>query len=198
MQEKYFLNESSENLMPEEKFIEERIKELGKKKRKLLDYMKKQRKKYSKAAAEKKAVAEEIVKLQEQIAATKPKPSFVQVAPKKNVPVRPRIKKNLFQGMSDGEAFAKVSSEIKSVSPDDVYPKDLEEEFDNLEKQFRYNDDRDVITVRNPNFQKTIRATKIEPDTSANDGLGSTKEHGVIDLSDGGEYGDDELSGQFE
>ena len=40
---------------------------------------------------------------------------------------------NIFSGMSKDEAVASVGKEINAVEVDDIYPKDLEREFDILE-----------------------------------------------------------------
>lgn len=89
--------------------LQERAVELKKKKRANLDKMKRVKRMYVKAKLEKKRINREIKKLQAEW--------------------QERIKKNPAEAKS---AFAK---ELKSVTADDMFPKDLETEFDKLDLQ---------------------------------------------------------------
>lgn len=86
----------------------QRFRELLKTKRRLLTRMRKHRKALAKDRVEKKRVNEEITRLR--------KSGFA------------------FAGMTPSQAATRVSNEIQAVTPEDIYPKDLERKFDKLER----------------------------------------------------------------
>lgn len=86
----------------------ERFKELMKRKKKLLAKIRRNKKEAVKARIEKAKINEELRLL--------------------------KGKKNLFVGMSTEEAREKVRMNIEAVSPEQIYPKDLERQFDTLDK----------------------------------------------------------------
>jgi hypothetical protein len=86
----------------------QRYKELLKLKRRALDQMRKHKKSLARIRVDKKRINEEITKLR--------KSGFA------------------FAGMSTMEASARVSGEIRDVKPEDIYPRDLERQFDKLER----------------------------------------------------------------
>jgi len=118
----------------------ERLKELEKMKRVLLTRMSRHRKELAKCKVRKRAINEEIF----------------------------RIKSNpgVFDGMTSQQAFSAVATAIRDTKPEDMYPKDLEKEFDKIEK-----------SLRGPND----RVTEID----------DTDDDGVIDMSDEG--GEEEI-----
>lgn len=138
----------------------QRYKELLKLKRRLLDQMKKHRKALAKNRAEKKRINEEITRL--------------------------RKSGYAFAGMSSDAARARVGDEIRSVKPEDIYPRDLEKQFDKLERTT-------VVKYR----KGSVDLDDIEDDgvgvRSKNDDGGSVyigRDSGVIDLGDGDNDGD--------
>lgn len=147
----------------------QRLRELLKQKRRILDTMRKHRKSLAKARVEKKRVNEEISKL--------------------------RKSGYAFSGMSTGAAQARVADEIKAVTPADIYPKDLERRFDKLERTTKVTykkgkvdvsdiEEASVVPVRRGDEEDEVLATAVG------------KNDGVIDLGEGEEdpFAVDDLS----
>ena len=97
----------------------ERLKELAKKKRKLLITMKRARRTLSRAKVEKKQVNEELNRVRRAV--------------------------NVFEGMSPEAAALKVAFEIKATGPEHIYPNDLEKEFDKLDRKSERNESSSVV-----------------------------------------------------
>lgn len=91
----------------------ERLKELMKRKKKLLVTIRKNKKTQVKARIEKRKINEEIRTL--------------------------KGKANQFRNMTPEEAQAEVRRRIDDVDPSEVYPKDLERQFDRLDKPTKKN-----------------------------------------------------------
>lgn len=138
----------------------QRYRELLKQKRRLLNQMRKHRKSLAKSRVDKKRINEEITKLR--------KSGFA------------------FSGMTAIQAMNKVSSEIQAVSPEDIYPKDLEKKFDKLERttEVKYKNGRVDIS----DLDEDGPATRVKD--SDDDGVYAVTldpQNGVIDLGDGDE-----------
>lgn len=91
----------------------DRLKELLKRKRKLLVVIRKNKKSQVKARIEKRQINEEI----------------------RNI----KGKANQFRNMTEEEARAEVTRRIDGVLPSEVYPRDLERQFDRLDKPTKKN-----------------------------------------------------------
>lgn len=132
----------------------QRFRELLKLKRRILDQMRKHRKAIAKGRVDKKRINEEITKLR--------KSGFA------------------FVGMSTSEASARVSSEIRDVKPEDIYPKDLERQFDKLEREteVRY---RKASADLDEDDGRGIKVPRIADD----DGVFIGADAGVVDLGEG-------------
>ena len=96
-----------------------RIKELAKRKRKLLITMKRARRTLSRARVEKKKVNVELVRVRRAV--------------------------NIFAGLSPEEAAEKVSKEVRATGPEHIYPADLEKEFDKLDRKSERNESSTVV-----------------------------------------------------
>jgi hypothetical protein len=86
----------------------ERVRELMKRKKKLLAKLRRSKKEQVKARIEKRKINEELRSLSG--------------------------KKNLFAGMDADKAASAVKKSIDDVKPGDIYPKDLEREFDKIDR----------------------------------------------------------------
>lgn len=127
--------------MPEqEQDSRERLKELEKKKTRLLRTIARNKKSAAKARAAKKRVLSEIKSI--------------------------KGKYSAFNGMSEKQAEKVVKKDLESVQPADVYPKDLEREFDKLERKQGHRPDRDVVQLKEGDLEEDY------------------SEEGVLDLSD--------------
>jgi hypothetical protein len=156
------MNESSDEL-PES--VKKRVVEdLMKKKRKLVVVMKKSRKVLAKARAEKKRVNEEIKKLRKTV--------------------------ERINTMTPEMAQAEVAREIGKTRPSDIYPDDLEKEFDKIDR----------IHDKSATDENQVMDANMGEDKPAKKGRKSVREsevHGTIITVDGDEgvmdLGDDEV-----
>lgn len=144
----------------------ERVKELIKKKKKLMARIKQSRKAQIKARLEKKKVNEELRRL--------------------------RGKKNLFADMAPARAQESVKKEIEAVKPAQVYPRDLEKRFDKIDKPKQPTDTDKVIDLgripEQPIAGGQRRTHEEDGDVAEVDeeAVGSFigEEHGVVDFSE--------------
>ena len=143
------------------------LRELFKQKRRLLDKMKKHRKSLAKLRVEKRRINSDISKL--------------------------RKSNNIFGSMTAVAAMEKVTDEIKSVRPNDIYPRDLEKEFDKLEQ-------KSAVKHRN----RSVNLDDLEPhgpspkshpeEEDTIDSIGVEDSLGVIDLSEDSGSEDEEYA----
>ena len=140
-----------------------RYKELLKIKRRLLDKMRKHRKTIARDRIEKKRVNEEITKL--------------------------RKSGYAFAGMTVSAAQARVSDEIQATKPEDIYPKDLEKQFDKLERTTEVKYKKGLVNLDDIDDDVPTRSSPSDDD-GGTVYLGKTA--GVIDLGEG-EVDDTEL-----
>jgi hypothetical protein len=142
--------------------------ELMKKKRKLVTTMKKSRKVLAKARAEKKRVNEEIMKL--------------------------RKTADRISALPADQAQIEVAREIGRTTPCDIYPDDLEREFDKIER-IHDKSDVDESQVMDANMGEDKPSKKGRKAKNDSDGNGSVvnvdEDEGVVDLRDD-EPGDDQ------
>lgn len=142
----------------------QRIRELMKKKRKLIATMKRGKKIQIKARIEKKKVNDELRSL--------------------------KGKTNLFKHMTPEEAREEVRRRIEDVKPEHVYPKDLERQFDRLESPSSVEHKViDLGKVPERPMAKATRSEDTEPEVVAEEAFASvgddqTEDDGVLDLSD--------------
>lgn len=133
-----------------------RYKELTKLKRRLLEGMKKHRRYLAKAKATKKSVNDEMAQL--------------------------RRSGNVFGTMTMSEVKEHVQNEIKAVKPEDIYPKDLEREFDRLERNSIVNMRKDPIDIDdNDDVQVKPSHAKFDDDEGAV--VSVDEDAGVLDMS---------------
>lgn len=145
-----------------------RYRELLKLKRRLLDQMRKHRKSLAKSRAEKKRINEEITKLR--------KSGFA------------------FAGMTTTAAQARVDEEIRSVRPEDIYPKDLERQFDKLERTTNVNYRKGMVDLDDAEDGSDVGKRSSDDDSPA---IFLGKDSVVIDFGDG-ETDDSELEPDVE
>lgn len=118
----------------------ERLKELEKKKKRLIRTIARNKKSAAKARAAKKRVLSEIRSINGKYSA--------------------------FNGMTDKQAEKVVKKDLDNVKPVDVYPTDLEREFDKLERKQGHRPDRDVVQLEEGDLEEDY------------------SEEGVLDLSE--------------
>jgi hypothetical protein len=113
---------------PEEEWqIRSKVAELKKKKKKLMAAVRRKRKSLAKTQLEKKKVAAEEDMLRERL------------GPKRGMPPKSQSRRSRpktqdkFAGVDPVVAQARVTKEIEAVEPEDIYPKDLEREFDKID-----------------------------------------------------------------
>lgn len=109
--------------------IERRIKKLSIRKRHLLTTAKRARSTLARANAEKKAVINELKRL--------------------------RNARDIFKGIPEEEAKRMVAAEIRSTKPEDIFPPELEKEFDDLESKSPSLNSKQVIDL-NPKDAREI------------------------------------------
>jgi hypothetical protein len=146
----------------------QRYKELLKMKRRLLTQMRKHRKSLAKARVDKKRVNEEITRLR--------KSGFA------------------FAGLTPEQAQKRVSGEIRAVTPEDIYPKDLERKFDKLERKSEVMYKKGMVDTSD--IDDDSRAHAAAPGDQDDDreiyAVTLDPQSGVIDLGDGEEDDDAE------
>lgn len=140
----------------------DRLRELMAKKKKLMAKIRRCRKEQVKARIEKRKINDEIRKL--------------------------RGKKNLFSDMEHSDAAELVKKTIESVDPNDIYPKDLEREFDKIDKPaVDKKKTLDLGKIKEQPLPVATRGSSDEDDTVdgvVGDSEEPTEEEGVLDFSD--------------
>ena len=89
---------------------------------------------------------------------------------------------NVFGTMTMSEVKEHVQNEIKAVKPEDIYPKDLEREFDRLERNSIVNMRKDPIDIDdNDDVQVKPSHAKFDDDEGAV--VSVDEDAGVLDMS---------------
>lgn len=134
-------------------------KELAKQKRRILDQMKKHRKALAKARIQKKHINDAMSKLR--------RSGFA------------------FGGLTTAEAKARVSSEIRSTKPEDIYPKDLEKKFDMLEQSSAVKYKKGTVNVEDIDaMPESANRKSHESDLDDGDTINGPSGLGVIDFGE--------------
>jgi hypothetical protein len=136
----------------------QKYKDLLKQKRRLLDKMRKHRKSLARARVDKKRVNEEITRLR--------KSGFA------------------FSGMTAVEAQERVSGEIRNVTPEDIYPKDLERRFDKLERTTEVKYRKDSVDISDLDDDSQVPRPKTKDDDEGIYAVTLEHEDGVVDLGE--------------
>ena len=146
--------------------------DLMKKKKKLMGVMKKSRKVLAKARAEKKRVTEEISKL--------------------------RKTADRINAMTPEDAQVEVAKEIGRTRPSDIYPDDLEKEFDKIDRihDKADTDENQVMDANMGEDKPTKKGRKSSRDSEVHGTIIAVEEdEGVIDLGEGEDDGHADLAG---
>lgn len=141
----------------------QRYRELLRLKRRLLTQMSKHRKSLARDRADKKRINEEITKL--------------------------RKSGYAFSGMTAVAAQERVGDEIRAVKPEDIYPKDLERQFDKLERTTEVKYKKGLVDLDDLENDGPSHSVSSEDDSPS---IFIGKNSGVIDLGEG-EVDDTEL-----
>lgn len=144
--------------------VDGRVKELIKKKKKLMREIQSAKKKQIKARIEKRKVNEELRAI--------------------------RGKKNIFEGVAPEAALRKVRATIEAVTPEEVFPRELERRFDKIDHPKADDEVRKTIDLgRIP--EQPIAGGRRGGDDDDTVGGGDdieeavySEEDGVVDLSD--------------
>lgn len=139
---------------------EERLQELAKQKRKILNRMKKSRDLLAQDRIEKKKI---------------------------NEAIKSARGKNVFADLSEEEARTKMRDDIKATNIADIYPSDLEAEFDELEQGEKEVDEKQVIEYVNINstIKNELATAEEEDDNDEVIGFDLGTGSGVMDFSNG-------------
>lgn len=134
-----------------------RYRELLKLKRKVLNDMRKHRKALAKKRIDKKKINEEITRLR--------KSGFA------------------FHGLTPAAAQRRVSDEIRGVTPEDIYPKDLERKFDKLERTTEVKYRKGTVDVSDVDDSPTAPRGGKDDDEGVYAVTFDGDDNGVVDLS---------------